>query len=131
MAHSIVTFLDLHPWAWPFAIAVAWAVFSGLLTAILDRWLPRSDEQWADLFARRPRVAALASLLKTAGFNLPGLVRSLRAFLAGPPPTLTRPSSRDPAQIARQLAAALGKEIQVKVLEDDQVIEAAPAPGPK
>lgn len=75
---------------------VIWPIFSGLMLTLLDRWLPRTDEQWAALFATHPKTAALASVLKTLGVNIPGFFRSVRSFFAGPPPELKRPADVEP-----------------------------------
>lgn len=75
---------------------VVWPLVSALALMLFDRYLPRTDEQWAEYFATAPKRAALASFLKTAGFNLPGAMRSVRAFFEGPPPTLPKPSGKSP-----------------------------------
>lgn len=85
-------FFDAHPGAWIPFILFAWPIVSGAYLTILDSRLPRSDQDWADAFAKNPKLAAFNAFMKTAGFNLPGLTRSLRAFFDGPPPILPRPS---------------------------------------
>lgn len=76
------------PVGWAAVVAAGWFVISTLFSLTLDRVIPRTDDGWADLFARKPRVAALASLLKTAGFNVPGAWRSIRSFFTGKPPAI-------------------------------------------
>ncbi len=111
---SALAFLDAHAWLWPLLLGAAWAVVSALALTILDRWIPQTDDQWALLFTHQPKLAALAGMLKTAGLNAPGFFRWLRAFFAGPPPTLPMPKSVDElraleATVLDQLAMAAKK----------------------
>ncbi len=96
------------PIGWAAVVAAGWFVLSTVFSLTLDRVIPRTDEGWADLFARRPRVAALASLLKTAGFNVPGAWRSVRSFLTGKPPAILLGSAapKNAADLAAIFAAA-------------------------
>ncbi len=96
------------PIGWAAVVAAGWFVVSTLFSLTLDRALPRTDEGWADLFARRPRVAALASFLKTAGFNVPGAWRAIRSFFTGKPPAILLGSRapRDAAELAAIYAKA-------------------------
>lgn len=99
------------PIGWAAVVAAGWFVISSLFSLTLDRWIPRTDEGWAEMFARRPRLAASASLLKTAGFNVPGAWRSVRAFFTGKPPAVLL-GSRAPANAAelRDIFAAAKAE---------------------
>jgi hypothetical protein len=62
---------------------LAWGLISGVYLTVFDKRLPHTDDEWAALFQRSPRTAALVGLAKTAGWNLPGIVRALKAFFGG------------------------------------------------
>lgn len=96
------------PIGWAAVVAAGWFIISSLFSLTLDRVIPRTDEGWAEMFARRPRVAALASLLKTAGFNVPGAWRAIRSFLTGKPPAILLGSAapKNAADLAAIFAAA-------------------------
>lgn len=88
--NALLVFLDAHPALWPVigpALAgLAWAVATGIFNTIYDRASPHSDPEWAAFFVRHPRWSGVVSVMKTAGFNLPGLLRSLRVLFGGPLP---------------------------------------------
>jgi hypothetical protein len=133
--------LDLfarYPWLWPLAVALVWNVGTGAATWALDRTLPKTDDGWAVLFAEKPRVAALANLLKTAGFNLPGVVRSVRALLAGKPPawlTGAPPSSRQGLEDTLKRLSVEERERLIALLkahndaDRDRLLASVPVPA--
>lgn len=113
---SLLAFLDRYPGLWtivgPALTAAIWAVISGLFNSIYDSKSPHTDEEWAAAFLKHPRWAAVVSVFKTAGLNIPGLLRSLRVVFGGrlPDPVLdvfsgTRPPTGPMLrEAARQLA---------------------------
>ena len=114
-------FLDVlakYPFLWPCLVTNAWQVFSFAATLILNRWIPQTDEQWTVLFAKHPRLAALTGILKYAGFAAPSFFRSLRALVAGPPPSLPRPQSPEDLKAIEAIAIAQAKAL----------LDGAPAP---
>lgn len=93
----ILDLVERFPWLVPLLwSAIIWPLVSGLALTVLDRYLPRTDEEWSLYFELYPRRAALVSFLKTAGFNLPGTLRSVRSFFAGPPPELPSRTPKGP-----------------------------------
>ncbi len=103
---KFLNFFNAYPFLWPMFVISTWYVFSGLALLFLDRWIPATDEQWTLLYEQRPKVAALAKLLKSWGWALPSGARALRAFLSGPPPTLARPKTLDDVASLKAIAAA-------------------------
>lgn len=86
-AEQFFSFFDAHPWAWaPFAMVV-WVVFTGAASVVYDRFVPRSDEDWATFMVARPALGGAISLMRTAGFNVPGALRAFRVLLGGAPPS--------------------------------------------
>ncbi len=80
-------------------IGKVWVPLSAFALIVLDKWIPRTDEQWAILFKKRPRWAALAGVLQRFGCSPASAARWMKAVFAGPPPQLSLP------QTAEELAA--------------------------
>lgn len=116
---SFLALLDRYPGAWtvlgPILAGLAWAIVSGLFNAFYDSRSPHSDEEWAAFFVRHPRWGAVVAVFKTAGFNLPGFLRSLRVLFGGPlpdPVKLAMSGTRPPtARALRDAAVAAGREL--------------------
>ena len=115
---SLLAFLDRYPGLWtvvgPALAAIVWAVISGLFNSVYDTKSPHTDEEWALAFAKHPRWAAIVSVFKTAGLNIPGLLRALRAFFGGPLPApvlgvMSRPQPPT-GQALRDAARLLAEE---------------------
>ena len=64
-------------------VALGWRVISATYLTIVDSRLPHSDEEWAAAMAKSPKLAAINSIMKTSGENLPGTFRGLRLFFTG------------------------------------------------
>ncbi len=88
---SFLALLDRYPGAWtvlgPVLAYVLWGIVSGIFNSLYDRYSPHSDPEWAAAFAAHPRWGAIVSLFKTAGWNIPGALRSLRVLFGGALPT--------------------------------------------
>lgn len=100
MKDTLLSLINNHPevvnaiWA-----AVIWPFFSGLMLTLFDKRLPKTDEEWASKFASNPKMTAFVMLLKASGFHLPNVLRSVRAFFAGPAPKLPLPAMK-PTEVA-------------------------------
>mgnify|MGYP000429185539 CR=1 FL=1 len=140
---SLLAFLERYPGLWtivgPALTAAIWAVISGLFNSIYDSKSPHTDEEWAAAFLKHPRWAAIVSVFKTAGLNIPGLLRSLRAFFGGrlPDPVLDVVSGTRPPtgpmlrEAARQLAQDQLRASRVDTPTARVVVVDSPDPGVK
>jgi hypothetical protein len=90
MFSSFLALLERYPAAWsfvgPILLLVVWAIVSGLFNLAYDKLSPHSDPEWAAALQKHPKWAAIVSVFKTGGINIPGWLRSLRIFFGGPPP---------------------------------------------
>lgn len=71
---------------------IAWYVLSGIVLTVIDKWIPLTDAQWAKFLADKKTLGVIYNLLRQFGFNIPGIMRSLRVLFAGPPPYLQPPA---------------------------------------
>lgn len=101
--------LDLFarwPFLWGPFVGGIWFVVSGVALTLLNKTMPVKDEEWAALFARKPRLAAALGLLKAVGLNVPAAVRWARSLLSGSMPAFLVSRPGDVASLiamARQL----------------------------
>ncbi len=94
-------------------IGKVWIPLSAVALIVLDKWIPRTDEQWAILFKKSPRLAALAGVLQRFGCSPASAARWMKALFTGPPPQLDLPKTAEELaafeaiKIAQLKAAAL------------------------
>lgn len=120
MFSSFLALMERYPGAWsfigPILLGILWAVVSGIFNALYDRFSPHSDPEWAAALMKHPTWAAVVSVFKTAGFNLPGALRALRLLFSRqvPAPISVAMSSPRPPTV-RQL-----REAMLEVLRAEQ-----------
>lgn len=122
MFASFFALLERYPAAWgfvgPIFATLAWVIVSSIFCSIYDKASPHSDSEWAAALVRHPKWAAVVSLFKTGGINIPGALRSLRVFFGGPVPApIAGALSRSTPPTARQL-----REAMLEVLREEQTI---------
>ncbi len=115
----MIEFLNANPWAWPVLVTVVvWPVVSGLYLTVVDSRLPRTDEEWVAAFARNRWAAAFNSFAKVAGFNIPGVARTVRAFFSGGPPGILLSKAPTSTVEAKALASAVADEMLRRMKAD-------------
>jgi hypothetical protein len=120
MFSSFLALMERYPGAWsfigPILLGILWAVVSGIFNALYDRFSPHSDPEWAAALMKHPTWAAIVSAFKTGGFNLPGLLRSLRMLFAKkvPSPIANAMSSTRPPTVREM------REAMLEVLREEQ-----------
>lgn len=129
MFASFLALLERYPAAWSFVgpalLTLAWVVVSSIFCSVYDKFSPHSDADWTAAFVTHPRWAAVVSVMKTGGINVPGLLRALRVFFGGPVPAPlagamggTRPpSARELREAALEAARAALEEQQKREIE--------------
>lgn len=120
MFSSFFALLERYPSAWGFVGPIfgtlLWVIVSSIFCSIYDKASPHSDPEWAAALMKHPKWAAIVSLFKTGGINIPGALRSLRIFFGGPAPTPIAAAftgSRPPT--VRQM-----REAMLEVLREEQ-----------
>jgi hypothetical protein len=112
--------MERYPGAWsfigPILLGILWAVVSGIFNALYDRFSPHSDPEWAAALMKHPTWAAVVSVFKTAGFNLPGALRALRLLFSRqvPAPIANAMSSTRPPTVREM------REAMLEVLREEQ-----------
>lgn len=137
MFAAFLALLERYPAAWsfvgPLLLAGAWALVSGIFNSIYDKFSPHSDPEWAAALAKHTRWAAIVSVFKTAGLNIPGLFRSLRIFFGGPAPApiaIAFGGTKPPTVV--QIRDAVKEVVRAEILEERRPSDLArtfPTPG--
>lgn len=120
MFESFLALMERYPSAWgfvgPIFATLAWVLVSSIFCSIYDKASPHSDPEWAAALMKHPKWAAIVSLFKTGGINIPGALRSLRIFFGGPVPApIAGVLSRSTPPTTRQL-----REAMLEVLREEQ-----------
>lgn len=120
MFSSFLALMERYPGAWsfigPILLGIVWAFVSGIFNTLYDRFSPHSDPEWAAALMKHPTWAAIVSAFKTGGFNLPGVLRSLRLLFSKkvPEPIANAMSSTRPPTVREM------REAMLEVLREEQ-----------
>ena len=73
---------------WGSLVVTAWVAVSAVINGVLDKHTPHTDEDWVTFYARHPRLAALAKIVRSIGATPQTFITNVRTIFTGKPPAI-------------------------------------------